>query len=255
MLVDTMTVPHPADLRAAVTAFEHAFEHTGAADLEDFLPTPDDPDFAAVMGELVRADLRLNWAFGRRRYVDDYLRRFPSELGDPEQLAALAQEEYQARLAAGEDAQPEEYQSRYGVSVDGWLGPTPASPYPTPVPDDLICLPRERTRTITVPCSRPAPARKLSPTGQVPKAGQRFLHFDLVRELGRGAFGRVFLARQADLADRPVALKVTAGDRRRAAAVWPSSSTPTSSRSTPSTRPARCRPSACRTSGRPPWPR
>ena len=33
----------------------------------------------------------------------------------------------------------------------------------------------------------------------------------LVEELGRGAFGRVFLARQGDLADRPVALKV--GDR------------------------------------------
>src|SRR5581483_1713279 len=31
----------------------------------------------------------------------------------------------------------------------------------------------------------------------------------LVAELGRGAFGRVFLARQRDLAHRPVALKVT----------------------------------------------
>lgn len=209
MLLDTMTVPRPADLKAAVNAFEHAFEQAGAADLDDFLPPADDPDFAAVLGELVRADLRLNWAFGRRRYLDDYLRRFPTELGDPERLAAMAQEEYQARLAAGDDAQPEEYQSRYGVGVDGWLGPTPTPPYPTPVPDDLICLPRERTRTIAVPCGRPAPARSVSPTGQLPKAGQRFLHFDLVRELGRGVFGRVFLARQTDLAERPVALKVT----------------------------------------------
>ena len=209
MLVDTMTVPRPADLKAAVNAFEHAFEQTGAADFEDFLPPPDDPDFAAVLGELARADLRLHWAFGRRRYLDDYLRRFPTELGEPDRLAALAQEEYQARLAAGDDTQPDEYQSRYGVSVDGWLGPTPPPPYPTPVPGDLICLPRERTRTISVPCARPAPARPHSPTGQLPRAGQRFLHFDLVRELGRGVFGRVFLARQTDLAERPVALKVT----------------------------------------------
>jgi serine/threonine protein kinase/tetratricopeptide (TPR) repeat protein len=203
MLMDTMTAPSVADLRVAVTAFEHAFEERGSADLEDFLPPAADPDYATVLGELVRADLRLNWAFGRRRYVDDYVRRFPT---DPDQLAALAQEEYQARLAAGDDVQPDQYQSRYGVGVDGWLPPGPAA---TPVPDDLICLPRERTRTIAVPCARPAPARKAAAAGQMPRAGQRFLHFDLVKELGRGVFGRVFLARQTDLAERPVALKVT----------------------------------------------
>ncbi len=41
--------------------------------------------------------------------------------------------------------------------------------------------------------------------------GQEFLGFRLVAELGRGAFGRVYLARQGDLADRPVALKVSTG--------------------------------------------
>jgi serine/threonine protein kinase/lipoprotein NlpI len=208
MLLDTMTAPSAADLRVAVTAFEHAFEERGAADLEDFLPLPLDPDYAAVLGELVRADMRLHWTFGRRRYVDDYVRRFPVELAALDQLAALAQEEYQARLAAGDDVQPDQYQSRYGVGVDGWLPPS-LGPTTTPMSDDLICLPRERTRTIAVPCARPAPARKLSTVGQMPKAGQRFLHFDLVKELGRGVFGRVFLARQTDLAERPVALKVT----------------------------------------------
>ena len=38
----------------------------------------------------------------------------------------------------------------------------------------------------------------------------RFLGFRLCSELGRDAFGRVFLAQQGDLADRPVALKVSA---------------------------------------------
>src|SRR3954468_18130330 len=162
MLLDTMTAPSQVDLRVAVTAFEHAFETAGAADVEDFLPPASDPDYAAVLGELVRADLRLNWAFGRRRYVDDYVRRFPMELGDPERLAALAQEEYQARLAAGDEAQPDPYQSRDGGNVDGGL---PAGPAPTPVPDDLICRPRERTRTVALPAPRSAPSRGLSPTG------------------------------------------------------------------------------------------
>lgn len=45
----------------------------------------------------------------------------------------------------------------------------------------------------------------------MPEAGTRYLGFDLDVELGRGAFGRVFLARQADLAGRWVALKVARG--------------------------------------------
>ena len=44
----------------------------------------------------------------------------------------------------------------------------------------------------------------------LPEAGGRFLDFQLRRELGRGAFGRVFLADQEHMAGRPVALKVTA---------------------------------------------
>jgi eukaryotic-like serine/threonine-protein kinase len=44
---------------------------------------------------------------------------------------------------------------------------------------------------------------------RMPSAGETFAGFKLVRELGRGAFGRVFLAEQLDLADRTVVVKVT----------------------------------------------
>jgi eukaryotic-like serine/threonine-protein kinase len=44
----------------------------------------------------------------------------------------------------------------------------------------------------------------------LPRVGDQFLGFRLCGELGRGAFGRVFLARQGDLAHRLVALKVSA---------------------------------------------
>src|SRR5205807_4237593 len=43
----------------------------------------------------------------------------------------------------------------------------------------------------------------------MPAAGTEFLGFHLIAELGRGTFGRVYLARQGELADRPVALKVS----------------------------------------------
>jgi serine/threonine protein kinase/regulator of sirC expression with transglutaminase-like and TPR domain len=45
---------------------------------------------------------------------------------------------------------------------------------------------------------------------EVPPVGSTFLGFRLESELGRGAFGRVYLARQGDLADRLVALKISA---------------------------------------------
>ena len=51
----------------------------------------------------------------------------------------------------------------------------------------------------------------------MPEPGSDFLGFHLVQELGRGAFGRVFLARQGELADRYVALKIssdTTGESR-----------------------------------------
>jgi serine/threonine protein kinase/Tfp pilus assembly protein PilF len=48
-----------------------------------------------------------------------------------------------------------------------------------------------------------------SGSGGFPEAGQTIAGFYLVEELGRGAFARVFLARERQLADRPVALKVT----------------------------------------------
>ena len=44
----------------------------------------------------------------------------------------------------------------------------------------------------------------------LPEAGGEIFGFQLVRELGRGAFGRVFLATQPELAGRPIALKVSA---------------------------------------------
>lgn len=42
-----------------------------------------------------------------------------------------------------------------------------------------------------------------------PQIGDEFYGFELVEELGRGSFGRVYLAREHKLADRPVVLKIT----------------------------------------------
>jgi serine/threonine protein kinase/tetratricopeptide (TPR) repeat protein len=59
--------------------------------------------------------------------------------------------------------------------------------------------------------ANPESACRLAMAASVmPECGSKFLDFELESELGRGAFGRVFLARQASLAGRQVALKITA---------------------------------------------
>jgi eukaryotic-like serine/threonine-protein kinase len=56
----------------------------------------------------------------------------------------------------------------------------------------------------------PASALQLAAAAtRLPMAGDEFAGFRLIRELGRGAFARVFLAEQIELADRQVVLKVT----------------------------------------------
>ncbi len=52
--------------------------------------------------------------------------------------------------------------------------------------------------------------KKVRPPYQLPEVGEQLFGFRLCGELGRGAFARVFLAEQADLAGRPVVLKVSA---------------------------------------------
>jgi eukaryotic-like serine/threonine-protein kinase len=54
--------------------------------------------------------------------------------------------------------------------------------------------------------------RPPSGTASFPMPGTRFLDFELIDILGKGAFGCVYLARQPDLARRFVALKVTRGN-------------------------------------------
>lgn len=127
------------------------------------------------------------------------------------------------------------------------MTPTPTIPVPAPrraiLPALYPATPAEEqpAPTIRVPVHAPSgtsgvpltppptSARRISrsilaaadnaddePIGTFPRVGETFLGFELVEELGEGAFARVFLARQAALAGRLVALKVTHRPTREA---------------------------------------
>ena len=63
---------------------------------------------------------------------------------------------------------------------------------------------------VQVPTSDRVPEQIERAWQKMPSAGEVVFGFSLVRELGRGSYGRVFLATQPELAGRVVALKVSA---------------------------------------------
>ena len=143
----------------------------------------------------------------------------------PEAALVVIEEEIRQRRAHGLDVASEEIWRRYPQWAARLL---PHAAVPPPVP------------------SR---AGRLA----FPAVGEVLGDFQLIRELGRGTRGRVYLAVQRFLADRPVVLKMTPREGQEHLR-WPASFTPTSfrfssCRSFPS---ATCACCACRTwAGRP----
>ena len=196
----------PADLEldAYLEPFEAAAVRGEEPDPADYLPPPTHPKYAAVLGELLRLDLEFAWDRGEDRRVEAYADRFPALFADPSLLAAVAGEEYRLRKAAGAAPDLSEYKARLRVDLSA----------------------EDRTLDLG---PGPVWAGK-----EFPRVGEFVPPGFLVRsELGRGAFGRVYLAEQADLAGRLVAVKISSrlvGEARRS----PACNTPTLSPSTPS---------------------
>jgi eukaryotic-like serine/threonine-protein kinase len=206
-----MTAQVISDIDDRLLAFERAAAASPRVpDLDSFLPSPDDPDRIEAVRELVRVALELRWGRGDRPNLADYLARYP-ELGEPEARAAIAFEDYRQRILAGDKPSRDSYQAQYGIDVADWPSPDAVTsrrgPTSIETPLPLTLTPQlEVHEQLTVRIFPAGPAEQ--PSGL--QSGDIFLGFKLVRELGRGAFARVFLAEQADLADRPVALKVSA---------------------------------------------
>jgi serine/threonine protein kinase/tetratricopeptide (TPR) repeat protein len=139
---------------------------------------------------LVRADaavsrhveeLIASWKRGERILTEDILAKHP-ELDD-EAAIRLVFEEFCVRAELGAEVDPADIVRRFPK----WR-------------DELEVL---------LDCHRLIEASTAPAT--FPSVGEVFAGFRLLAELGRGASGRIFLAEQPSLADRPVVLKVTTG--------------------------------------------
>src|SRR5262249_5314955 len=113
----------PATLDDFIAAYEACQVRDGEADLADFLPPREHPLYPRVLRELVRVDLEIGWSRGRPRSLEEYGRRFPEIVRDPEAVREIAFEEYRLRRQAGQAPAPDEYRDRYGVDTSTWPAP------------------------------------------------------------------------------------------------------------------------------------
>lgn len=223
-----------------VEAFERDCQSGTSRALKEYLPARGDALYLPVLRELVRIDLEHGWESNRPRALEDYRTDFPELFEDAQGLQEVAFEEYRLRRQAGQTPRPEEYSHRYGVRTDGWprSAEDPDAGYASVRVEtaarsyrnyllnrqgeaDLASVQIDEWRPPASAGSEVArlfrdlhaadeqlASRVAEGLAVLPKAGEEFASFRLVAELGRGAFGRVFLARQAALAGRAVALKI-----------------------------------------------
>ncbi len=214
--------PDAQSIDPFVEAYEEAQVRDGRANLVDFLPPPDHRLYPDVLCELVRVDLEYGWMRGNPRGLEQYRAEFPGLFDDPERLEQVAFEESRLRRQAGNDQAASRRTDESTASTPPRSDLGEAARYfrqarrqgPAALGEALASYPGPRDHSDlfrSLHSADPEAADRLADgLADFPAPGADFAGFRLIRELGRGAFGRVYLASQGDLADRPVALKVTA---------------------------------------------
>lgn len=188
-----MTVQPPAEaatfawdeLSGRLERFIATWDSGSEPTLVEFLPADPPALRRLVLVELVKVDLEQRTQRGRKKPLETYTAEFPELLENGEPPCDLIYEEYHIRRTSGEKVTPRDYYERF--------------------PRSAAALRRlmgtEDFSATTQVCS----AKRIEGFA----AGQKVDDFDLLVELGKGAFGSVFLARQLSM-QRLVALKLSA---------------------------------------------
>lgn len=190
----TITTDATHEIEELIARFERD-RGAGPVELTDYLPQRDDVAYAAMVTELARIDLEHGFEGGDTPKASDHINAYPEVFQQHEHYRAqLAFEEYRLRRRAGEDVDSIEIGSEYKVDGSHW-------------PRFKLGVPERENAD---PSSRRFGKEELAiRITRYPKVGDTFSGYPLIQRLGEGAFSRVFLARQPDLAGRSVVLKVT----------------------------------------------
>jgi serine/threonine protein kinase/tetratricopeptide (TPR) repeat protein len=129
------------------------------------------------------------WEAGRPLPPEDVLARWPVDPAADRDAASVLYQDFQRRQQGGQPASFHDYDQRFPEHGKALA--------------ELVSR-HNLLRSLGKPGESPVPTLGL------PNVGDRLFGFRLLQELGHGAFARVYLAQQGELADRSVVLKVSA---------------------------------------------
>lgn len=204
-----------------IDRYESALVSGADVSVQSFFPAANAAEYVETVCELLRIRIEHDWSQGSRDVFEQILRELPELADRVEIMAPIAYEDFRQARLHGVNTEPEWYARQWGIDTSQWLEEWAFTLSQLPAAQRLSKLSDVRSTPakvdthsarLDVTADPFADLREASPgvPTNFPKAGTRFAEFELLRELGRGAFSRVFLARQRDLANRCVVLKVTA---------------------------------------------
>ncbi|HEV3143228.1 MAG TPA: protein kinase, partial [Gemmataceae bacterium] len=138
-----------------------------------------------ILVELIKVDLDYRWTRRLPRFLEDYAKEFPELLSSGGIPSDLIFEEFRIRKQVGEVVYPEEYFGRFPEHAN------------------------ELRRLLGLNAITQSTLARGSRAYQLLQPGGSIDDFDLLAQVGEGAFARVFLARQRSM-QRLLALKVSA---------------------------------------------
>ena len=180
-------------LEEAIDSFEENWSASSRDGLIELLRSFHLQDDLAALTELVRVDIELRYKNRLSPEPEEYFKVFPQLETDPECVALIAFEDFRARTTHGHSLSPARWQNLPGVRDEVWFRQLQE----TPLLSRGVRASVSTSKVKGLPQSDPAFEQELEDAG-----------FRLVHEIGQGAFSRVYLAIQHDLADRYVVLKV-----------------------------------------------